>query len=350
MGERDASARYYKRGKARRKIAQLADEGIPAVGDDDLPAMYHQYGDGKEVTLDGPQREIINPHLANIDKPHGALWSSPGRTDATGSIRTAWTDHNATEGNQPTGTLAELKAKPGAVVVTLSTPEEAEALMGRYGTSDEMGKRGFDWEAMREDGIDGVHVTSGLISQGKGFSYGDGPGESAAAANFDTWDASSTAWLSTTNLEVAAHHQPGEYNFKDDPDADSYSFPDLQPDDGFGHYDEPARPDMAAAWQKAPSRFRTTTRGSAKTGSTQGARSGDTSSAAPAAEGTASSQRDYEDALSQLRARLSDNTPAGNTGDGGGDVDGLDVLNAALKAVPTRKRKKQRGGKAQASR
>src|SRR5699024_889981 len=263
------------------------------------------------------------------------------------SIRTAWTDYGATEGHQPTGTLAELRAKPGAVVVTLSTPEEAEALRGRYGTTDEIGRRGFDWESMREDGIDGVHVTSSLISQGKGFSYGDGPGESAAAANFDTWDASSTAWLSTTNLEVAAHHQPGEYNFKDDPDDDSYSFPELQPDEGYGTYDDPPRPDLTSAWDQVPARFRHTRGGSGRTGGAQQGRPG-APSAAPTPAGEQASRSEYEAAISELRARLNDDSPAGSTGDVGDD--GLDVLNEVLKGVPTRRRKKKHDGATQGSR
>lgn len=347
VAEREASARYYKRGKARRRIAQLADQGIPAVGDEDLPAMYHQHDDDKPLTLDGPQRALANPGLATIDKPTGALWSAPGRTGADGLVRTAWTDRSASEGNQSTGTLSELRPKPGAVVVTLSTPEDAEALMGAYGTDDELGKRGFDWEAMKAEGIDGVSVTQSLVDQGTKFSYGDGLGESAAAANFETWDVGSTVWLSTVNLHVAEHHQPGQYEFKDDPEAEAYSVPDLQPDDGYGVYDEPDRPNMTGAWDRVPARFRPTGGDNDRAGSPQGGTPRGPAATPPA--GTQDSQDDYDDAISQLRARLDDNPPAGQGGGAVGDDD-LDVLNAVLKGVPARRGKKKRAGAPQGSR
>lgn len=237
--ERAASARYYQRGKARRKIAELADAGIPAVGDEDMPTTYHQHTPGQPVTLDSA-RKLTNPGRSTPpDKPEGALWASPGRGDADGSVKTAWTDWAARENFGEGGQLAELAPQPGAVVVTVQSRADAEALMGKYNT-DRDGTRSFDWEAMKADGIDGVHVSDRMADvYASSTSERDG-----AAGNLEGWSAGSVAWLSSERLDVGESHQPGTYT------------PGKEDSEGSQAYLEPDRPDTEGAWDRVPKRFR----------------------------------------------------------------------------------------------
>lgn len=248
---RAAASRYYQRGKARRKIAELADAGIPAVGDDDMPATFHQHAPDQPVSLDG-NRALTNPHRAAPDKPSGALWTSPGRTDADGKIKTAWTDWAAREDYGKGGQLAEVTAHPGAVVVTIDSPDDAEALMSKYGTEDVDGKRSFDWAAMREDGIDGVHVSDRMAGS---YAY-SGAGDGSTATSLNGWSAGSVAWLSNERLEVGEPQEPGTYTYAEGEDDDPPGYREVEREEGEGHYDEPARPDREAAWDRVPNRFK----------------------------------------------------------------------------------------------
>lgn len=255
--ERTASARYYQRGLARRKVALLADAGIPAVTDLDMPPSYHMDNDERPLDLAKGERDMVNPRRASPDKPEGALWAAPGRTDhADGSTKTAWTDwasRNWRSRLTAGGGLAEIKAQPGAVIVCVSKREDAQSLMDRYGTTDEAGQRAFDWEAMRRDGIDGVYVGDVMERP-----IGEDPGH--AASNFYAWDTASVAWLSTEKVEVTGTRDIGTYEYEDPhDDADGQHggfYPEVKIDPGSGDYDVPARPELDAAWGKVPKRFR----------------------------------------------------------------------------------------------
>lgn len=248
---RAAANRYYQRAKARRKIAELADAGIPALGDDDMPTTFHQHAPDQPVVVDD-SRTLTNPDRAIPDKPSGALWSSPGRIDADGNTKTAWTDWAAQEDYGKGGQLAEISARPGAVIVTIDSPSDAEALMGKYGTQDVDGKRSFDWVAMREDGIDGVHV-SDAVARGQAYV---GRGDGTAVSNLHGWSAGSVAWLSSDRLEVGESRAPGTYTYAEGEDDDPSTYRSVEPEEGEGRYDEPPRPDTESAWERVPNRFK----------------------------------------------------------------------------------------------
>lgn len=248
---RAAANRYYQRGKARRKIAELADVGIPAVGDDDMPTTYHQHTPDKPVTLD-PGKGAANPDRALPDKPSGALWTSPGRIDADGNVKTAWTDWAAREDYGEGGQLVEMNPQPGAVVVTITNGNDARALMGRYGIDDADGRKSFDWAAMREGGIDGVHVTERMASV-HSFAPRD---DDSTLAHLEGWSAGSTAWLSSEHLEVGESREPGTYTYIDPEDDDPGWYREVKPEEGEGTYDEPSRLNIGTAWDRVPNRFK----------------------------------------------------------------------------------------------
>lgn len=228
----------------------MADAGIPAVGDDDMPTTYHQHTPDKPVTLD-PGRGATTPSRALPDKPGGALWTSPGRIDADGNIKTAWTDWAAREDYGNGGQLAEISPQAGAVVVTITSGNDARALMNKYGTDDVDGRRSFDWAAMREDGIDGVHVTERMASV-HSFAPRD---DDSALAHLEGWSAGSTAWLSSEHLEVGESQKPGTYKYAE-PEDDDLGYREVEPEEGEGKYDEPTRPDLDQAWGRVPKRFK----------------------------------------------------------------------------------------------
>ena len=253
--ERAASARYYQRGIARRKVAQLADAGISAITDLDMPATFHQHKEGEPLDLAAGTREVTNPESASPDKPQGALWTAPGRIDAEGATKTAWTDWSAQNGYSGTeGRLVEVKARPGAVIVHIGERDDAQHLMDRYGTTDIYGEPAFDWEAMRRDGIDGVYFSDSMANT----SLTD---RSHASGNFYAWDADSVTWLSTENVETGETRDVGTYEYEEPDDLHveeeyAHLMREVKIEDGFWNYDSPTRPDLDGAWDRVPKRFR----------------------------------------------------------------------------------------------
>lgn len=244
-----ASTRYYKRGKARLLIAQLADLGIRATDDSGMPPTYHLAHSGETVDLEEEHGDIQNWAIGSggiPGKPSGALWSSPGRVDDSGNVKTAWTDWSARQGyadengdggREVKGALTRLQAQPGAVVAVISTPDDAVRLSERYGLEEDNGEKHLDWVAMRRDGIDGVHVTESLAHESKKVA------PSHPASQFSGWDAGSTAWLSTERLEASGEGSPGVYDDDDDgAQGDSYK--------------EPNTPQIEGAWDRVPKKVR----------------------------------------------------------------------------------------------
>lgn len=244
---RAAAARYYQRGKARRKIAELADAGIPAIGDQDMPATYHQHPKDQPLNLTSASGGATNSTSSSIDKPEGALWSAPGRSDAEGNIKTAWTDWAAQEDYATSGALTELKPQPGSVIVTIDSPNDAQNLLNAYNVENPDGTKSFDWEAMRNDGIDAIHVTDNMAAQTSQHIGTDHP-----AGKLHEWDTASTAWLKTDRLTTTAEHTPGTYTYE----PNNQGEPELQPDHDHGTYEEPERPDLNTAWDRVPNRFK----------------------------------------------------------------------------------------------
>lgn len=244
-----AATRYYKRGKARLLIAQLADHGIRATDDGGMPPTYHLAHTGEMVDLEEERGDIQNWAIGSggtPGKPTGALWSSPGRVDNSGNVKTAWTDwsarqgyadENDTGGKEVKGALTRLQAQPGAVVAVVSSPDDALHLSERYGLEETNGEQHLDWEAMRRDGVDGVCVTDSFSQEAKKADRGH------PASQFSGWDAGSTAWLSTERLEASGKGRPGVYDDDDD---------GLRED----AYSEPQTPEIEGAWERVPKKVR----------------------------------------------------------------------------------------------
>lgn len=219
--ERAAAKRYYARKKARAKIADVAIDGLLAVGDQDMPHTYH-WGPKPDLST---FHEVKDPESHIILKPEGALWSAPGNVDADGTVKSEWTDWMVNEGYNFTGpntigpttpdvdVLHVLTPQPGAVIIRVETAEHLHALARRYPTSalthDGPGPHPFSWEAIREDGIDAVFLTS----NGLDAASSDAKFEVLA----DSWGVSSVAWLRGTCLKVDGEVRRGSYPTNEDP-------------------------------------------------------------------------------------------------------------------------------------
>lgn len=244
-----AATRYYKRGKARLLIAQLADHGIRALDDSSMPATYHAARAGRPLDLD-EGGEIKGAKHARPDKPQGSLWTAPGRTDPDGSVKSSWTDYDAVEGGsrRPAKSLYVVRPQPGAVIVSIETPEDAEALMGRYEAQDSVGHKAFDWVAMKRDGIDGVYVSPDAVQ-------GNLQHQGTAFENLYAWDASSVAWLSNSNLSVDERQvEGGTYTVTHDDNDPMESR--RASDERMGEYETPQRPELDGAWDRVPKKVR----------------------------------------------------------------------------------------------
>lgn len=252
---KSAAVRYYKRGKARLLIAQLSDHGIRAMDDTAMVPTYHVPRSGEDLDLDrDPQ--IGTADIARPDKPQHALWTSPGRVSRDdGTVKSAWTDYDATEGgsSRPAQEMYVVRPQPGAVVVSIETPEDAQALMDRYETRDSMDNRAFDWTAMKRDRIDGVYASPGAVT-------GNLHHKGQAFENLYGWDTSSVAWLSNDHLAVDEQKvKAGEYavtqpESEDDPDA-LFSYPEVS-DEKMWQYKTPKRPEVEEAWDRVPKKVR----------------------------------------------------------------------------------------------
>lgn len=249
-----ASTRYYRRGKARLLIAQLADHGIRAMDDSAMPVTYHAPRSGEDLDLNR-ESTIGNAESAMPDKPQGALWTAPGRTDADGAVKSAWTDYDARESgtSRPVKEMYAVRAQPGAVIVSIETPEDAQALMDRYEARDALGGRSFDWAAMKRDGIDGVYASPDAV-QGNLKHRGE------AFGNLYAWDTSSVAWLSNEHLAAdeekvtAGKYTVTQSESEDDPEG-VYAHREVS-DEGMWEYTTPKTPEIEGAWDRVPKKVR----------------------------------------------------------------------------------------------
>lgn len=246
-----ASTRYYRRGKARLLIAQLSDHGIRAMDDSAMPPTYHVVRSGQELDLTH-EAEIGNAVTNRPDKPTGALWAAPGRVEKAGTVKSAWTDYDArmSGSTRPAKQMHVIRPQPGAVIVSIETPEDAEALLTRYESQDILGNRSFDWAAMQRDGIDGVYASPGAVT-------GNLHHTDEAFGNLYAWDTSSVAWLSNKNLATDTDTAPaGTYTatFAKDHDGNPQESPQIT-DDQMGQYDTPARPTLKGTWDRVPKKI-----------------------------------------------------------------------------------------------
>lgn len=297
-----ASTRYYRRGKARLLIAQLSDHGIRAMDDSALPPTYHVGRSGEPLDL-SKDREIIHGEYASVDKPSEALWTAPGRVETNGGVKTSWTDRTAVETGGGGGSGEEIhvvRAQPGAVIVSVETNKDAEALLAKYEARDKYGKRCYDWAEMKRDGIDGVYLSPKAVT---GTWKRDG-----ALRQFYGWDASSVAWLSNQHLESDARRHPiGQYEIEretseDDPEGE---FGDATvKDPRMGKYDTPARPALDGAWDRVPKKVRESKGAEAGLPSDEGVAPGDQRGGRSAREVKPLKPKEYTEALPKEQSLL----------------------------------------------
>lgn len=218
--EREASARYYLRSTAKAKIELLASAGVVAVGDRDMPVTWHLGGRAVDPGLVG-----AGDPDAEWAKPQGALWTAPavdpahevgeaGRGGWGGSgesVRTSWLQWARDEGvwgeqELRQAVVTRVRPTPGAVIVRVENAQQMHALArlfpGRAGARG-AGAGVFSWAAMRQAGIDGVHLTRrGFADTGPGRPwYGDEP-----VVAFNGWSVESAAWLRADHLELGHPH------------------------------------------------------------------------------------------------------------------------------------------------
>lgn len=274
---REAANRYYARGKARLRIAELSNFGVPAIGDEQIPDSFH---------IGTVDRETLDVSAGNaddgVDKPSGAFWTAPGRESDDGTVKTAWTDFHAEQGQPSFVDAVSVSPNPGSVVISITTPEQEKAVLDCYGIDTERGRR-LDWEAMTKDGVDGFYVDTKMANRGPGTA-------------FYGWDIASIAWLQKDAVAIGDKVDLGKYEYE----ADEHSFyPELVYKDGHGTYNEPEAPDMDKAWDKVPARFKK--KGDGKPGGVQRPRGVEQPTISP--EAVAAKARE-EEALRFLRSKL----------------------------------------------
>lgn len=239
-------------------MAALAEVGVPAHDDVTMPVTYHAPQDDA-FEMDG-RVPSLEQFTSGFDKPAGALWAAPGRVEDGGMVKSTWTDHSVAEGASGSAgwPLVPLRATPGAVVARIDTLVDAERLALRYPAAskpdsvvpgDELTNR-FDWAAMREDGIDGVLVSSAGIAAAKQLTYGTDEERDHPIARLAAWEVSSVAWLSTRHVEAGDVVLSGAYPEADDEDGFAAWNPYADP--GYGSCDEGVRP---SGTPEVPRRF-----------------------------------------------------------------------------------------------
>lgn len=261
--ERAAAKRYYRRTKARRLIAALADDGLSAMDDLDCPVTYHL---GPSLDLSTPP-----PLSGGIYKPAG-LWTAPGRQSALGGTLTAWTDEQARNGMRAgAGTrqrLFEVKPQPGAVILRIDTRQDLENFVAAFPefhraqqAPDADQQTRAAWDHVKARGVDGVMLTERgqvhayyLTYQSKETVPRNSPLGSVSRM-LEPWHVGSTVWFHNDNLE-AREVELGGYPIREpedtsdtDPDYEAYMAPDYDvyataPEEGI-RYDEGRATDPA---------------------------------------------------------------------------------------------------------
>lgn len=252
--ERAAARRYYARSKARRKIAELRGLNIPAMDDLDCPVTYHL---GRDLDLGRPDPT----ESAGAFKPPG-LWTSPGRVDADGSVKTAWMEWSVIGGQvDPVGdeTLYVIRPKPGAVILRIDSPADIRAIgeaFPQFVRHHESGGAAYrrGWQAIKAAGVDAVLATSRGAHAHHAVTRASSrqdPAASFAHALYG-WDVASICWFSNATITADSTATPGTYKPLA-PDDEGYNedFPDVHRDVDFGTYVEgrptTRRPGGAAA-------------------------------------------------------------------------------------------------------
>lgn len=239
--ERAAARRYYARSKARVRISELRELGIPAMDDLDCPVTYHL---GRNLDLGRPDPT----EGAGAFKPPG-LWTSPGRVAADGTVKTAWMEWSIEQGHlDPVAdhTTYVIRPIPGAVIMRIDSPADIRAIGQAFPQFVRQHKgdweaHGRGWKAIRAAGVDAVMTTSRGAYACRVFHGGlDDPDPAAAfAETLQGWDVSSICWFSNATVTAEGTITPGTYESLA-PDDEGYSedWPDVHRGADFGTYVE----------------------------------------------------------------------------------------------------------------
>lgn len=155
-----------------------------------------------------------NPHDVLPLKPSNAMWTAP----STGDGKSAWTDYNYYEmGARDKGHLTEVRPSKYAVVVQVSSEKDLQALYNAYPShygSSSFPMACLDYEKMRKDGVQAVHVTEHpngwsvrTKDQNENFSHAFGKEQRILYG----WDLPSTAWLDKRVVKIGKRHASFEY-------------------------------------------------------------------------------------------------------------------------------------------
>jgi len=182
------------------------------MDDLDCPTTYHL---GKSLRL---RETPYEPREGGMNKPLG-LWTAPGRLDADGGLKTAWSDRHVIEyGDEVKDNLYAITPQPGAVVLRLGTDDDLRALGAAFprfhaGTSGWNGQPSHDdrvtaWKEVEErTGVDGVLITDALARTAHSGTYSlDKAEDPVLWGMYDalsTWDVGSACWFRTDHVEVS---------------------------------------------------------------------------------------------------------------------------------------------------
>jgi hypothetical protein len=171
------------------------------------------------------ENEIWSKAFFQSKPADGGLWTSPGRLEADGGVKTEWTDWAHSEqfmvSNHP---LIPLVVKKQAIVAEINSQEDLDALCKAFPRPG----GGFSYESLASAGVDAVRLTEGGMRAAKSADLED------TLHNFSNWDIDSTVWLSTDSISAAkpvkkAHYESIERDdnyssYDDDDDENTWDF------------------------------------------------------------------------------------------------------------------------------
>lgn len=202
----------YANKKEREALAEdLTAKGVKFYRGDGVKNAYFQ---GKEV-FDPQKFKEIGPDDPSAfemgempgrffwSKPsEGGLWTSPGRLEADGTVKTQWTDWSNREDFDVKETeVSPVRLKSHAVVVRIDNDEDVEKLCKEFPAPD----GGVSYKKMADAGIDGVHLSE------KGNIASKRAGMNEAISSFSSWDMDSTVWLRSENITSGKPVKIGNY-------------------------------------------------------------------------------------------------------------------------------------------
>ena len=226
----------YANKKEREALAEdLTARGVKFYRGDGVKNAYFQ---GKEVFDPQKFKEIgpDDPSAFEMGEIHGrffwskpsggGLWTSPGRLEADGTVKTQWTDWSNREDFEVKETeVSPVRLKSHAVVVRIDNNEDVEKLCKEFPAAD----GGVSYRKMADAGIDGVHLSESgnIASKRAGFKE--------AIGSFSSWDMDSTVWLRSENISSGKPVKIGSYpkSDYDSPwdDDDDNSMPSMNSDE-----------------------------------------------------------------------------------------------------------------------